>query len=77
MRCVACQGMAVGSMLTSPGFAESKTVQSFVVRTAVKRKGVTYHWWFACSGFDEAVEQVINLVGIDRKEGEAGMKFLG
>ena len=39
-------------------------------------QGITQHGKFAWSGFDQAVEEVINLGGIDGEKGEAGMKFL-
>ena len=39
-------------------------------------QGITQHGKFAWSGFDQAVEEVINLGGIDGEKGKAGMKFL-
>ena len=39
-------------------------------------QGITQHGKFAWSGFDKAVEEVINLGGIDGEQGKAGMKFL-
>ncbi len=39
-------------------------------------QGITQHRKFAGSGFEEAVEEVINLGGIDGKKGEAGVELL-
>ena len=38
-------------------------------------QGITQHGKFARSGFEQAVEEVINLGGIDGQEGKAGMKM--
>ena len=39
-------------------------------------QGITQHGKFAWSGGKEAVEEVINLGGIDGQEGEAGVELL-
>ena len=39
-------------------------------------QGITQHGKFAWCGLDQAVEEVINLGGIDGEKGEAGMEFL-
>ena len=60
----------------SPGFADSSTVQSFGVRVgSVGLQGITQHGKFARCGFQQAVEEVVNLSGIDGKKGEAGVKM--
>ena len=38
-------------------------------------QGIPQHCKFAWSGLDKAVEEVINLGGIDGEKGKAGMKF--
>ena len=39
-------------------------------------QGITQHGKFAWSGSEKAVEEVINLGGIDGEQGKAGMEFL-
>ena len=59
-----------------PASPDSSTVQSFGVRRgSVGFQGITQHGKFARCGVEQAVEEVINLGGIDGQQGEAGVQM--